>query len=73
MTAEAINLDTPDPVTGGFGSVWSNLDGTANVRVTVANNRFDGMVRALGTHNFTPGSFPHRHHRHRQRGDELGR
>ena len=57
VTAEAINLDTPDPVTGGFGSVWSNLDGTANVRVTVANNRFDGMVRALGTHNFTPGSF----------------
>jgi hypothetical protein len=52
-TAEAINLDTPDPRTGGFGSKWSTLDGTANDRVTITRNRFDGVPRALGTHNFT--------------------
>jgi hypothetical protein len=52
-TAEAINLDTPDPRTHGFGSVWSEQDGTANERVTIARNRFDGVPRALGTHNFT--------------------
>jgi hypothetical protein len=52
-TAEAINLDTPDRKTRGFGSVWSKQDGTANERVTITRNRFDGVPRALGTHNFT--------------------
>jgi parallel beta-helix repeat protein len=56
-TAEAINLDTPDPRTHGFGSVWSNQDGTPNERVTISANRFDGMERALGTHNFTAGAY----------------
>ncbi len=56
-TAEAINLDTPDRRTGGFGSVWSTQDGTPNVRVTISSNRFDGMERALGTHNFTAGAY----------------
>ncbi len=57
QTAEAINLDTPDPRTHGFGSVWSNQDGTPNERVTISANRFDGMERALGTHNFTAGKY----------------
>ncbi len=52
-TAEAINLDTPDPKTHGFGSIWSNQDRTPNERVTISGNRFDGMQRALGTHNFS--------------------
>ncbi|HYN55623.1 MAG TPA: fibronectin type III domain-containing protein [Motilibacterales bacterium] len=56
-TAEAINLDTPDPKTRGFGSIWSNQDGTPNVRVTISSNRFVGMKRALGTHNFTAGEY----------------
>ena len=56
-TAEAINLDTPDRKTHGFGSVWSNQDGTPNERVTISSNRFDGMERALGTHNFTAGAY----------------
>lgn len=56
-TAEAINLDTPDPKTGGFGSVWSKQDSTPNLRVTVAGNRFDGMKRAVGTHNFSAGRY----------------
>ena len=56
-TAEAINIDTPDRRTRGFGSVWSNLDGTPNERVTISGNRFDGMQRALGTHNFTARAY----------------
>ena len=56
-TAEAINLDTPDPRTGGFSSVWSKQDATPNERVTIAGNRFDGLQRALGTHNFSTGSY----------------
>jgi parallel beta-helix repeat protein len=56
-TAEAINLDTPDPRTHGFGSVWSKQDGTPNERVTISRNRFDGLERAIGTHNFTAGAY----------------
>ena len=57
QTAEAINLDTPDPKTHGFGSVWSDQDGTPNERVTISSNRFDGLERALGTHNFTARAY----------------
>ena len=57
QTAEAINLDTPDPRTGGFGSIWSRQDETPNERVTISANRFDGMPRALGTHNFSAGRY----------------
>ena len=56
-TAEAINLDTPDPNTSGFSSVWSKQDATPNERVTIAGNRFDGLQRALGTHNFSTGRY----------------
>ena len=56
-TAEAINLDTPDPRTHGFGSIWSKQDGTPNERVTISGNRFDGLERALGTHNFTANAY----------------
>ena len=56
-TAEAINLDTPDPNTHGFSSVWSNQDATPNERVTIEGNRFDGLQRAFGTHNFSAGRY----------------
>ncbi|HEX6887868.1 MAG TPA: fibronectin type III domain-containing protein [Candidatus Nanopelagicales bacterium] len=56
-TAEAINLDTPDPKTRGFGSVWSKQDRTPNERVTITGNRFDGLQRAVGTHNFSAGRY----------------
>ena len=56
-TAEAINLDTPDSRTGGFSSVWSKQDATPNERVTITGNRFDGMQRALGTHNFSTARY----------------
>jgi hypothetical protein len=57
MSAEAVNLDTPDALTGGFGSKWSNLDATPNVDVLVEGNVFANMVRGLGTHNFSGGRF----------------
>lgn len=57
MSAEAINLDTPDALTDGFGSIWSNLDTTPNQNVLVENNVFANLVRGLGTHNFTGGQF----------------
>lgn len=56
-TAEAINLDTPDPKTGGFGSVWSNLDSTPNEDVAITGNLFADLPRSVGTHNFSPGKY----------------
>lgn len=56
-SAEAVNLDTPDALTDGFGSVWSNLDGTPNEGVLIANNSFTNLVRAVGTHNYTADRF----------------
>lgn len=56
-SAEAINLDTPDWLTHGFSAIWSNHDGTANLRVTIAGNVFADMMRGVGTHNFTGGQY----------------
>lgn len=57
MSAEAVNLDTPDGLTDGFGSKWSNLDATPNVDILVQGNVFANMVRGLGTHNFSGGRY----------------
>jgi hypothetical protein len=57
MSAEAVNLDTPDALTYGFGSVWSNLDATPNVDILVEGNVFANLVRGLGTHNFSGGRY----------------
>jgi hypothetical protein len=56
-TAEAINLDTPDPRTGGFSSPWSKQDATPNEGVTISGNRFERLQRAFGTHNFSAGRY----------------
>lgn len=56
-SAEAINLDTPDALTDGFGSPWSNLDATPNEGVLIAGNSFTNLVRALGTHNYSADRF----------------
>jgi hypothetical protein len=56
-SAEAVNLDTPDGLTDGFGSIWSNLDATPNANVLVEGNVFADMVRGVGTHNFSGGRY----------------
>lgn len=56
-SAEAVNLDTPDALTDGFGSPWSNLDGTPNERVLIQGNLFNNLIRAIGTHNYTAGRY----------------
>ncbi len=55
---EAINLDTPDKVTGGFTAIWSKYDCTANYKVTINRCKFSSMGRAVGTHNYS-GSHTH--------------
>jgi hypothetical protein len=56
-SAEAVNLDTPDGLTDGFGSIWSTLDAPPNANVLVEGNTFANMQRGLGTHNFSGGQY----------------
>jgi len=50
---EAINLDTPDLVTGGFHADWSSYDKTPNKIVTITNCQFKNLERAIGTHKYS--------------------
>ncbi|GAB4073730.1 hypothetical protein GCM10028778_12330 [Barrientosiimonas marina] len=54
---EAINLDTPDQKTNGWSQDWSTYDKTANKNVTIENNVFRDLERAIGTHKYSGGSF----------------
>ncbi|MBQ4529102.1 MAG: right-handed parallel beta-helix repeat-containing protein [Lachnospiraceae bacterium] len=54
---EAINLDVPDKATGGIWRQWiKKYDKTPNDNVTITENTFTNLNRAIGSHNFTPGS-----------------
>ncbi|MFB9219335.1 right-handed parallel beta-helix repeat-containing protein [Kurthia sibirica] len=50
---EGINLDTPDRQTGGWGQKWSKYDNQANDQITIENNLFDHLDRAVGTHKYS--------------------
>lgn len=50
---EAINIDTADANTGGFKLAWSKKDQTPNVNISIIDNEFDGMNRAIGTHKYS--------------------
>ncbi|HKL79084.1 MAG TPA: hypothetical protein VJ888_01470 [Mobilitalea sp.] len=50
---EAINIDTPDPLTGGFNCAWSAQDKTPNLNVTIDNCTFKNIDCAVGTHRYS--------------------
>ncbi|MDR6998830.1 right-handed parallel beta-helix repeat-containing protein [Neobacillus niacini] len=54
---EAINLDTPDLLTKGFNNPWSNHDKTPNRNITINNNTFKNLDRAIGTHKYSEGKY----------------
>ncbi len=54
---EAINLDTPDRITGGIRLVWTKYDGTPNRNILIRRNTFDHLERAVGTHKYTEGKY----------------
>ncbi|MCM1272097.1 MAG: right-handed parallel beta-helix repeat-containing protein [Clostridium sp.] len=56
---EAINIDTPDSITGGFSGTYSSMDKTANDGVVIRNNVFDNVPTAVGTHAYSDGH-PHK-------------
>ena len=50
---EAINIDTPDPLTGGFNCAWSAQDRTPNNNVIIDNCTFKNIDCAVGTHRYS--------------------
>lgn len=50
---EAINIDTPDPLTGGFNCAWSAQDKTPNKNVLIDNCTFKNIDCAVGTHRYS--------------------
>ena len=53
VNKEAINIDTPDKSTLGWSQTWSKYDKTANKHVTIENNTFKNLDRAVGTHKYS--------------------
>lgn len=54
---EAINIDTPDKTTAGWSQKWSTYDKTPNKNVTIENNDFQNLDRAIGTHKYSGGKY----------------
>ncbi|MFC4025450.1 right-handed parallel beta-helix repeat-containing protein [Oceanobacillus longus] len=54
---EAINIDTPDKLTNGWSSKWSKFDKTPNTNMTIENNVFYELDRAIGTHKYSGGKY----------------
>lgn len=52
-TKEAINIDTPDPITGGVNLTWSSLDKTPERDITIENCKFSKLKRGIGTHKYS--------------------
>lgn len=50
---EGINIDTPDKLTNGWSSKWSKFDKTPNSNITIENNVFYDLDRAIGTHKYS--------------------
>ncbi|MDN4494965.1 right-handed parallel beta-helix repeat-containing protein [Ureibacillus aquaedulcis] len=57
LIKEAINIDTPDKLTNGWSSKWSKFDKTPNHNVTIENNVFYDLDRAIGTHKYSGGKY----------------
>lgn len=50
---EAINLDTPDKLTGGLNVFWSSMDKTPNQNLQIRNCTFSNLNRGVGTHKYS--------------------
>lgn len=50
---EAINIDTPDRNTGGYGQVFTSYDRTPTDNIIIRNNNFIDSLRAIGTHKYS--------------------
>ena len=53
INKEAINIDTPDKITGGFSQTWTSYDKTPVKNLTVTNCTFEEIDVAIGTHKYS--------------------
>lgn len=53
----AISLDVADAAVSGFNFLWSKSDKTINKNITIDNNEFKDLERALGSTKFTEGKY----------------
>ncbi len=53
----AINIDTPDKLTGGFGGEYSKFDKTPVRNIVIRDCSFLNNYRAIDTHKFSPGKY----------------
>lgn len=56
---EAINIDSADKLTKGYNQKWSKFDKTSCSDVTIKNNNFNNLDRAIGTHKYSQNK-PHK-------------
>lgn len=52
-TKEAINIDVPDPNTGGVNLQWSSLDKTPDTDITIEDCTFSDLQRGVGSHKYS--------------------
>ena len=57
LNKEAINIDTPDREIEGWHNDWSNYDKTPNKNITIENNKFYNLDRAIGTHKYSQDQY----------------
>ena len=57
VNKEAINIDTPDKETQGWSNDWSKYDKTPNKNITIENNKFYNLDRAIGTHKYSQNKY----------------
>lgn len=56
-SAEAISLEVPDAVTKAFSYPWSKNDKTENQNITIGNNDFNQLERAIGSTKYSEGKY----------------
>lgn len=54
---EAINLDVPNTLTRGITALWSRYDDTRNQDISIRDNLFEDVDRAIGSHQFVRGVY----------------
>lgn len=54
---EAISIDVPDNTSKAFTYAWSKADKTVNTNVTISNNTFTKLERAIGSSKYTHGKY----------------
>ncbi|MHB8127931.1 MAG: glycoside hydrolase family protein, partial [Mobilitalea sp.] len=54
---EAVALEIPDAITKGFIYTWSKNDKTINLNITIENNKFSNLERAIGSSKYSQGKY----------------